>query len=110
MAASDTAYITIRGKGGHAARPQQAVDPILIAGSLVMALQSIVARNIDPSRQTAIITIGSLHAGSAANVIPDSASMALSIRSFDAGVRDLLEQRLFESLGHLSCDWLRWRR
>ena len=83
MAASDTAYITIRGKGGHAARPQQAVDPILIAGSLVMALQSIVARNIDP-RQTAIITIGTLHAGSAANVIPDSATMALSIRSFDA--------------------------
>ena len=93
MAASDTAYITIRGKGGHAARPQQAVDPILIAGSLVMALQSIVARNIDP-RQTAIITIGALHAGSAANVIPDSATMALSIRSFDAGVRDQLEQRI----------------
>ena len=93
MAASDTAYITIRGKGGHAARPQQSVDPILIAGSLVMALQSIVSRNIDP-RQTAIITIGALHAGSAANVIPDSATMALSIRSFDAEVRDRLEQRI----------------
>jgi hippurate hydrolase len=93
MAASDTAFITIRGRGGHAARPQQSVDPILIAGSLVMALQSIVSRNIDP-RDTAIITIGALHAGSAANVIPDSATMALSIRSFDAEVRDRLEKRI----------------
>ena len=93
MAASDTAHITIHGRGGHAARPHQAVDPVLIAGSLVVALQSVVARNIDP-RQTAIITIGSLHAGSASNVIPDVATMGLSIRSFDPAVRDLLEQRI----------------
>jgi len=93
MAASDVARITIHGKGGHAARPHQAVDPILIAGSLVVALQSVVSRNIDP-RHTAIVTIGSLHAGSASNVIPDSATMGLSIRSFDPGVRDLLEQRI----------------
>ena len=93
MSASDTAHITIHGRGGHAARPHQTVDPVLIAGSLVMALQSVVARNIDP-RQTAIVTIGALHAGSAANVIPDTATMALSIRSFDAEVRAHLEQRI----------------
>lgn len=93
MCASDSARITIHGRGGHAARPHQTVDPILIAGSLVMALQSVVARNIDP-RSTAIVTIGALHAGSASNVIPDSATMALSIRSFDADVRDRLEQRI----------------
>ena len=93
MAASDAAYITIHGKGGHAARPQQTVDPVLIVGSLVVALQSIVSRNIDP-RQTAIVTIGAVHAGSAANVIPDTATMALSIRSFDPEVRDLLEQHI----------------
>jgi hippurate hydrolase len=93
MAASDTARITIHGRGGHAARPHQAVDPILIAGSLVVALQSVVARNVDP-RQMAIVTIGALHAGSAPNVIPDVATMALSIRSFDAEVRHLLEQRI----------------
>ena len=93
MAASDVARITIHGKGGHAARPHQAVDPILIAGSLVVALQSVVSRNIDP-RHTAIVTIGSLHAGSASNVIPDSATMGLSIRSFDPSVRDQLEQRI----------------
>ncbi|MDO8419395.1 MAG: M20 aminoacylase family protein [Rubrivivax sp.] len=93
MSASDTARITIHGRGGHAARPHQTVDPVLIAGSLVMALQSVVSRNIDP-RQTAIVTIGALHAGAAANVIPDSATMALSIRSFDAEVRSQLEQRI----------------
>ena len=93
MCASDTARITIHGRGGHAARPHQTVDPILIAGSLVMALQSVVARNIDP-RDTAIVTIGALHAGSASNVIPDVATLALSIRSFDAEVRNQLEKRI----------------
>ena len=93
MSASDGARITIHGRGGHAARPHQAVDPVFVAGSLVVALQSVVSRNVDP-RQTAIVTVGALHAGSAANVIPDTAEMALSIRSFDPGVRDLLEQRI----------------
>ena len=93
MSASDTAKITVRGRGGHAARPHLSVDPILIAGSLIMALQSVVSRNIDPT-QTAIVTIGSVHAGKAANVIPESATLELSIRSFDAEVRERLEQRI----------------
>jgi len=93
MSASDQAFITIHGRGGHAARPHLAVDPVLIAGSLVVALQSVVSRNIDP-RQTAVVTIGSLHAGSAVNVIPDSATLGLSIRSFDAAVRDTLQERI----------------
>ena len=93
MAASDSCRITVHGRGGHAARPHQAVDPILIAGSLVVALQSVVSRNIDP-RHTAIVTIGSMHSGSAYNVIPDSATLGLSIRSFDAEVRNHLEQRI----------------
>jgi hippurate hydrolase len=93
MSASDRCDITIHGRGGHAARPHQAVDPILIAGSLVVALQSVVSRNIDP-RQTAVVSIGALHAGHANNVIPDSATMALSIRSFDAEVRDTLQRRI----------------
>jgi len=93
MSASDSARITVHGRGGHAARPHLAVDPVLIAGSLVVALQSVVSRNVDP-RQTAIVTVGALHAGSAANIIPDTATMLLSIRSFDADVRALLEQRI----------------
>jgi hippurate hydrolase len=93
MAASDNATITIRGRGGHAARPHHTVDPILIAGSLVMALQTVVSRSIDPLH-TAVVTIGTLHAGKAANVIPESATMELSIRSFDRDVRSLLEKRI----------------
>ncbi|MEI6733610.1 MAG: M20 aminoacylase family protein [Comamonadaceae bacterium] len=95
MSASDRVFITIHGRGGHAARPHMTVDPILIAGSLVMALQSVVSRNIDPT-QTAIVTIGSLHSGIASNVIPESASMSLSVRSFNAEVRVRLQQRITE--------------
>ena len=95
MSASDTVHITIHGRGGHAARPHLAVDPILIAGSLVMALQSVVSRNIDPT-QTAIVTVGTIHAGVATNVIPESAKLGLSVRSFSAEVRDRLHQRITE--------------
>ena len=93
MSASDTVNITIRGKGGHASRPHLAVDPILIAGSLVMALQSVVSRNVDP-RQAAVVTIGTLHAGTVRNVIPEGATMGLSVRSFSSEVRDRLQQRI----------------
>ena len=93
MSASDRVLIRIQGRGGHAARPHMTVDPILIAGSLVMALQSVVSRNIDPT-QTAIVTIGTLNAGIASNVIPESASMSLSVRSFSPEVRDRLQQRI----------------
>ena len=95
MSASDTVHIAIRGRGGHAARPHLTVDPVMIAGSLVMALQTVVSRNIDPT-QTAVVTIGSLHAGSAANVIPESATLALSVRSFSEQVRTRLRERITE--------------
>ena len=95
MSASDTVNITIRGKGGHASRPHLTVDPVLIAGSLVMALQSVVSRNVDP-RQAAVVTIGTLHAGTVRNVIPESATMSLSVRSFSNEVRDRLQQRITE--------------
>lgn len=93
MAACDTVYITVHGKGGHAARPQMAVDPIVAASSLVMALQTLVARNTDPFA-AAVVTVGAFNAGQAPNVIPPSARLALSVRSFDAEVRRALEQRI----------------
>jgi hippurate hydrolase len=93
MSASDTCYIKVKGKGGHAARPHQTVDPVVIMGSLIMALQTVVSRNIDPL-QTSVVTIGTAHAGSVSNVIPDSASLSLSIRSFSPEVRELLEHRI----------------
>jgi hypothetical protein len=67
----------------------------MMAGSLIMAAQTVVSRNIDPT-QTAIVTIGTVHAGTAANVIPESATLELSIRSFDEAVRAKLEQRITE--------------
>jgi hippurate hydrolase len=93
MAACDTVRITIRGRGGHAARPHQSIDPVVVSASLVMALQTIVSRSIDPT-QTAVVTVGLLQAGTVSNVIPDSARMELSVRSFDAAVRDRLEERI----------------
>ena len=99
MSASDTVLIRIHGRGGHAARPHLSVDPILIAGSLVMALQSVVSRNIDPT-QTAIVTVGTLNAGFAANVIPETASLGLSVRSFTAEVREKLQQRITDLVTH----------
>lgn len=93
MAAADTVEITITGKGGHASRPHLAIDPVVIACNLVVSLQTIVSRSIDPT-QTAVITVGSIHAGEASNVIPEYAKMALSVRSFDPKIRELLERRI----------------
>lgn len=93
MSASDTVLITIHGRGGHAARPHLAVDPILVASSLVMSLQSIVSRNIDPT-QTSIVTVGALNSGSAPNVIPESATLKISVRSFSEEVRAQLRERI----------------
>jgi len=95
MSASDRAYLRIIGKGGHAARPHHCVDPIVVASSIVMALQTIVSRNVDPT-QTAVVTVGKFQAGDAPNVIPPYVDMALSIRSFQDEVRELLQQRITE--------------
>jgi hippurate hydrolase len=93
MAACDTVKIKVNGKGSHAARPHLSIDPLVSAASLVMALQTVVARNVDPM-ETAVVTVGSLHAGHAANVIPEFATLELSVRSFKPEVRELLEQRI----------------
>ena len=93
MAAADSAEIVIRGKGGHASRPHLTVDPVVVACNLVVSLQSVVSRSIDPT-QTAVVTVGAIHAGEAANVIPESAKLLLSIRSFDPKVRETLEARI----------------
>ncbi len=95
MASSDYATIRLHGVGGHGAMPHQSRDPIVAASSIVMALQTLVARNVDPL-QTAVVTVGALHAGQANNVIPQEARMELSLRALDPQVRTLLKQRLFE--------------
>ena len=93
MASSDDVTITLTGLGGHGAMPHQAQDPIVAAAAIVMTLQTIVSRNVDP-QHTAVITVGSLVAGKANNVIPASARLELSVRSLDREVRDLLQSRI----------------
>jgi hippurate hydrolase len=93
MASSDDVTIVLTGHGGHGAMPHRAADPVVAAASIVMALQTIVSRNVDP-QQTAVVTVGALVAGSANNVIPDTARLELSVRALDRGVRDLLESRI----------------
>src|SRR5687768_14854427 len=74
MSASDRVTITVKGVGGHAARPHQTVDPIVAASSIVMALQTVVARNIDPTK-TAVVTVGTMHGGKAMNVIANEVTL-----------------------------------
>ncbi len=95
MASSDKVFITLTGHGGHGAMPHMAVDPVVAAASVVMALQTVVARNVDP-QQTAVVSVGVLQAGHANNVIPHSAHLQLSVRSLDNGVRQLLQKRITE--------------
>jgi hippurate hydrolase len=95
MASADDVTIRVRALGGHGAMPHKAVDPVVVSASIVMALQSVVSRNVNPL-DTAIITVGSIHAGKACNVIPDSAEMLLSVRALNAQVRDLLQKRITE--------------
>jgi hippurate hydrolase len=95
MASSDNVTITLHGKGGHGAMPHLAIDPVVAGSAIVMGLQSIVARNIDPQHM-AIITVGAFNAGVANNVIPQTATLRLSVRSLDREVRSMLEQRICE--------------
>ena len=93
MAAVDSAVITIRGKGGHGAMPQTTVDPIVIGAHIVTALQTIVSREVDPI-ESAVVTVGALISGEASNVIPDTAELRLTIRSFDPDVREQLVEAI----------------
>ena len=93
MASSDYATIRIHGTGGHGAMPHRAADPLVASASIIMALQTVVSRNVDPLH-TAVVTVGALHAGNANNVIPAMATMEMSVRALDPDVRLLLEQRI----------------
>ena len=93
MAAADTFDIKINGKGAHGAQPHHAVDSLIVATTIAQALQTIVSRNVDPIN-AAVVSITQIHAGSAYNVIPDSAFLGGTIRTFDEDVRKLIESRM----------------
>ncbi|MEN2995716.1 MAG: M20 family metallopeptidase [Acetomicrobium sp.] len=90
MAAVDSTFINVRGQGGHAAYPHRVIDPIVCASSIVMNLQTIVSRNVDPQK-AAVISFGSINGGIANNVIPDEVKLTGTVRTFDEGLRDSIE-------------------
>ena len=92
-ASADTFSVTLRGAGAHAARPHEGVDPVVGAGALIGALQTVVARRVNPS-VPAVLTVGSVHAGTAANVIPDCATLSGTMRAVDPDTRALLQHEM----------------
>jgi hippurate hydrolase len=95
MASSDTVLIKVLGNGGHGSMPHLTVDATLVAAHIVVALQTVVSRHIDP-RQMAVVTVGSLHAGNAPNVIAETADLQLSVRAYAPEVRQRLRERICE--------------
>ncbi|HXZ79934.1 MAG TPA: amidohydrolase [Terriglobales bacterium] len=89
MAASDAVDLTIYGRGGHGAKPQMTIDPIVVAARTILALQTLVSREDDPN-DPAVVTVGSIHAGTKHNIIPDEVKLQLSVRSYRPEVREHL--------------------
>jgi len=96
MAAVDEFEVKVIGKGGHAAYPHSATDPVLAAASVIQNLQSVVSRNVAPWH-LAVVTVASVEAGTAFNIIPPVATMKGTVRTFDKPVRRLIERR-FKSI------------
>ncbi|MDT8306063.1 MAG: amidohydrolase [Anaerolineae bacterium] len=95
MASSSIFSLTVRGKGGHGATPHKANDPVLAAAHIVAALQSIVSRNIDPLNSV-VVTIGEFSAGTTFNVIPETALLKGTVRSYDSETHRLIYRRILE--------------
>ena len=93
MASADHIEIVVDGRGAHAARPNQGVDVVLTGAAIVMALQQIVSRNVDPL-EAAVVSIAMFHAGEADNVLPPSATLVGTARTLDQGVRAQLRERI----------------
>ena len=86
LSAADSMRITVHGRGAHGSMPQAAVDPVVLAAMIVVRLQTVVAREVAPT-ETAVLTVGSIQAGSKSNVIPDSAQLQLNLRTYSDEVR-----------------------
>jgi amidohydrolase len=93
MAAADRFTLTVEGRGGHAARPHDCVDPVVVSAHLITALQTVASRNVDPL-ESAVVSVCSVRAGDAFNVIPQSATLLGTVRTLSAAVQDLCETRI----------------
>jgi hippurate hydrolase len=99
MASSNEFYLTIKGKGAHAAQPHRGIDPVMVAVQIAQSWQTIISRQKSPL-DTAVLSITQIHAGSATNVIPDEAKMSGTVRTYTWPVLDLIEQRMEEIARH----------
>jgi hippurate hydrolase len=100
MAAVDTATVTVTGRGGHGATPQETVDPVVAITGMVAALQTIISRNLSALDEM-VLSVTQIHVGSASNIVPESGWFCATIRSFTPEVRDLAERRFREIVeGH----------
>src|SRR6266516_4543589 len=95
LAGADAFTITVEGRGGHGARPHETVDPVVVGAQIVMAMQTLVSREVDPT-VPAVVTLATFHAGNVSNVIPDRAVIKGTIRAFDDTLFKHLEQRVRE--------------
>jgi hippurate hydrolase len=100
-ASADGFRIRIDGKGAHGASPHASIDPLVVGANILLALQTIVSRNVHP-RKCAVITVGWMSGGKAGNVIPQSAEMGGTTRTFDPATRDLIEKRVTEIAEHIA--------
>jgi len=89
MAMADSWRVTVHGRGGHGSRPEQTIDPVVLAAHMVVRIQSVVSREIDPL-QSAVVTVASFHAGLKENIIPAEAEFTVNVRSLDPQVREHL--------------------
>jgi hippurate hydrolase len=93
LANVDMVDITVFGKGGHGAIPNEAIDPIVLSSRIILALQTIVSREISP-QEPAVVTVGSIHGGTKGNVIPDEVKLELTLRSYSDFVREALIEKI----------------
>ena len=100
MASTDRFTITIAGKGGHAAQPHAAIDSVLVASHVIVALQSVVARAVDPL-ESAVVSVCALEAGEAFNVLPQCVILRGTMRALSKPVRDLVQARIAEIVTHV---------
>ncbi|GHH02222.1 M20 aminoacylase family protein [Pseudodonghicola xiamenensis] len=101
MGSVDEVKITITGRGGHAARPEQTLDPLPMAAALLQAVQTLISRNKDPI-DSAVISLCTIHAGNAFNVIPQAVEMTGTVRTLREEVRDMVETRMRAMVEHIA--------
>jgi len=95
MAQADNFRILVKGRGGHGSMPHAAADPIVAAGQIITAMQTVVSRNVDPLKP-AVLSFGTVHGGTVYNIIPNEVEMTGTVRTFDPAVQALMKKRLAE--------------